>query len=1189
MRPVTDTTPEVRTLLTADLENFSSRMQADEAGLIRFLVDRYYNRVERVAAAHRGVLFRKEGDAVWCSFSRPIDGVRAAIALQKEMAALTQHQAPEARLRLRCGLHMGEVVLTKDGDMLGSVLTIAKRLESVCTPGGVLITEELYFAIGHQPVGASFEPRGEVELKGVGRRHVYQAMPVPMTGRGLGRWKVLAVDLGGLEGASLADAERDVLTLVQAQKGQLWLSDEGTALAALPPETPVQPLRLAGRRVALTQGEVLLAPAEEGLAPTLAGEAVERAREGLQLCGLELEGALLGEELVPSISGDVEPRSAGGATFYAWTPESEQDRSGSPLRARHQPRTVSAVLGGEVVDLTLGWDPALPPPAEGPLSSLHTVLSAWGLTGGAGVPGRRAMQVGGLVQSQLALGIAALAASNQFHIPTRTAAIGRLGPSGEVWPLPELEAREAMELLLRAGARAVLAPVGHRAWAPAGLHVVEVWHLGEAKAWLRQHTADPVLEGLARAQSEGQLVVAVGAPTDAELAGLRETLGVGEGELGYLAEEAEAELGQEGLEQALRGWGEVLPLGGWTAPLEELRPAALWPLFPDPRLPAPPDLPPRLTQKDRESALEAWIEPRIKGVRGPLLLLSHRVSDPWAHALLQARRVGSPQLPVVWCVDEATDPEVRFWARRGVTLRVGEAESLLEDVHERAFAKSERLARSRLSTGRPVPERPYKFLDPYGPEDGPIFFGRELEAEQVTARVLGFPLLVLFGKSGAGKTSLLRAGVLARLPRPAHLGLVLRVLGDPLKLLAQTLQSLLPRPQTDALALPALVERAAGALPGHLVIVLDQFEEFFVRLSRDERAKAMPELAALLRALPPRVHVVLCLREDFLADLAEFEPFLPTVLDNRFRLTTLTREQAERAIAGPAALFGVVVERALVDELVRELFEQGVDPPALQVVLEQLWRAKPAGEERLTLGQYRALGGARTLLVGHLRAALDEELKERAPLARKVLRAMVTDRSTKAVLTASRLALRSGLPADDVKPLLAELVRVRLVRTLPGEAEPLFELAHEFLISEVRSWAEEEGLSLTHARMVLRTELEHWGRFRVLLGPELLAVVAREQPRLHPSSAERAMLLRASAVHGQPIAGWLGQGAVERESVAVLLELLGQGALPGSAALGASAQRRIVEALFPLVLSEVAEGALLDAAERVAHRARSRR
>jgi formylglycine-generating enzyme required for sulfatase activity len=253
------------------------------------------------------------------------------------------------------------------------------------------------------------------------------------------------------------------------------------------------------------------------------------------------------------------------------------------------------------------------------------------------------------------------------------------------------------------------------------------------------------------------------------------------------------------------------------------------------------------------------------------------------------------------------------------------------------------------------------------------------------------------------------------------------------------------------------------------------------------------------------------------------------------------------------------------------------------VVLEQLWRAKPAGEERLTLGQYRALGGARTLLVGHLRAALDEELKERAPLARKVLRAMVTDRSTKAVLTASRLALRSGLPADDVKPLLAELVRVRLVRTLPGEAEPLFELAHEFLISEVRSWAEEEGLLLTHARMVLRTELEHWGRFRVLLGPELLAVVAREQPRLHPSSAERAMLLRASAVHGQPIAGWLGQGAVERESVAVLLELLGQGALPGSAALGASAQRRIVEALFPLVLSEVAEGALLDAAERVAH------
>ncbi len=97
-------------------------------------------------------------------------------------------------------------------------------------------------------------------------------------------------------------------------------------------------------------------------------------------------------------------------------------------------------------------------------------------------------------------------------------------------------------------------------------------------------------------------------------------------------------------------------------------------------------------------------------------------------------------------------------------------------------ALADQLPVVRLSTrsGIKVQRPPYKFLDYYGPDDADIFCGRDTESQIVTRLILSHRLLTLFGPSGAGKTSLLLAGVLLRLADEDYRHVYVRALDDPL-------------------------------------------------------------------------------------------------------------------------------------------------------------------------------------------------------------------------------------------------------------------------------------------------------------------------------------------------------------------------------------------------------------------------
>jgi hypothetical protein len=297
---------------------------------------------------------------------------------------------------------------------------------------------------------------------------------------------------------------------------------------------------------------------------------------------------------------------------------------------------------------------------------------------------------------------------------------------------------------------------------------------------------------------------------------------------------------------------------------------------------------------------------------------------------------------------------------------------------------------------------PYRGLGAFGERDVPFFHGREGAAREILVRLSAAAqeagVLVVSGVSGAGKSSLLRAGVLPRI-RGAGLasapgaaqwtGMVFTPTRDPLEQLALQTAGLLG---TDAVALrgsladdPASFALAArqvalryappdGAGEGRVFLIVDQFEQVFTQCADDGlRRKFVAALGAAGSA--GAALVVIVVRADFDARCADF-PQLALAVKDRYLVTAMDEVQLRTAIEGPVATLAastsqpLSVETSLVDYLVREMLERpaggGLAASGAGGLAAALARARPglaqpggsrAGARRLRTGRSHSGGG----------------------------------------------------------------------------------------------------------------------------------------------------------------------------------------------------------------------------------------
>src|SRR4051794_8579453 len=220
-------------------------------------------------------------------------------------------------------------------------------------------------------------------------------------------------------------------------------------------------------------------------------------------------------------------------------------------------------------------------------------------------------------------------------------------------------------------------------------------------------------------------------------------------------------------------------------------------------------------------------------------------------------------------------------------------------------------ARSPEATSR---TSPYQGLVPYGEHDKEWFFGRDTACDVVVDTLRAYRVSVLYGESGVGKSSLLRAAVLARLRDESHR---LDAEGQP-DLLAVAFANW--SGDEPLVALKAAVVAAASEFSDHLediapdaslatllaavadrlgsevLIILDQVEELFQYHADDQSGLAFQaELAEALRRRGVPAKVILAIREDALAKLDGLQRLVPGLLDNLVRLGHLDESAARQA------------------------------------------------------------------------------------------------------------------------------------------------------------------------------------------------------------------------------------------------------------------------------------------------------
>lgn len=334
-----------------------------------------------------------------------------------------------------------------------------------------------------------------------------------------------------------------------------------------------------------------------------------------------------------------------------------------------------------------------------------------------------------------------------------------------------------------------------------------------------------------------------------------------------------------------------------------------------------------------------------------------------------------------------------------------------------------------------IASKPYRFFDFYRFEDKNIFFGRTREIEILLADITTTRLVVLFAKTGTGKTSLINAGVRPKLEELDYSTLYVRVKQDPTESIRRALienKWLSEEPAECFLA--KQLEDVAKKLNRPIVLFIDQFEEFFIYTLKENYDKAKNfifNVAEVYRNRESGVHFVFSLREEFFVEMDIFRDEIPSIFhyESNLRLRWFDKKQAKEAIVGPLQQFGVKIEESLVEQLINDLTDDYmIEPARLQIVCDSIWRIK--SKRRISLSKYKKrFVNVEKLLDCRLEEDIENNLNnEEIELFEKLLPELSTKQGTKYIREIDELNKTLKIENNLLKDLVNKLEKIGLIK-----------------------------------------------------------------------------------------------------------------------------------------------------------------
>jgi len=312
---------------------------------------------------------------------------------------------------------------------------------------------------------------------------------------------------------------------------------------------------------------------------------------------------------------------------------------------------------------------------------------------------------------------------------------------------------------------------------------------------------------------------------------------------------------------------------------------------------------------------------------------------------------------------------------------------------------------------------PFKFLDAYAPEDKALFFGRDKEVAELYDMVTKNRLILIYGQSGTGKTSLVQCGLAGRFDATDWYPISIRRQTDLNRSLEQRLLQASGSAKMTGMAV--LLDEIYVQYLRPVYLIFDQLEELFILGTPEEQTQFVQNIRAILDAKTP-CRIVFVIREEYLVYLYELERVIPNLFDRRIRVEPMGRAKVKEVLNGSFQQFNIAAEPAP-DETYEQIIQQvsggkgGIQLPFLQVWLDRFYKKEfekkypeksPGGSWpalEFSRKDIRAFGGIEEVLDDFLQEqknTLEAELKAQFPEAEenglgKVLDAFVSEEGTK--------------------------------------------------------------------------------------------------------------------------------------------------------------------------------------------------
>ena len=388
---------------------------------------------------------------------------------------------------------------------------------------------------------------------------------------------------------------------------------------------------------------------------------------------------------------------------------------------------------------------------------------------------------------------------------------------------------------------------------------------------------------------------------------------------------------------------------------------------------------------------------------------------------------------------------------------------------------------------------PFKYLDAYTREDKDFYFGRDEEVKQLYEMTFQSDLLLVYGASGTGKTSLIQCGLANCFESHDWLSLTVRrgtninaslekalkdKIGDETEFFEEDLEN-----ETE-LAKQIKTLRLKYFKP--IYLIFDQFEELYILGSKAEQTEFYKTIKQLL-ALNQPVKIIITIREEYYGHLYDFEKIVPDIYRKKLRIEPMTSGKVGEILHGinnPEKSL-VTLQKGEEEILIQTIFDKlheenkiGIDLPYLQVLLDKLYLSQTNDEQHktetaLSISALNEIGTIGDILFGLLDGLVSqlETDKNIAPeKSWKMLSHFVTEDGTKEPLSANDLQKQMPeIDKDTLSEILHFFVSKRILRL--DENENMYEIAHDALAKQIHTNLSEEDKGRKETKKLINSRL----------------------------------------------------------------------------------------------------------------------